>query len=363
MGRNGFAWLRDAALRAGQRDQRRWGQANHALTWTNPIVPQRADPHVFRHTDGYYYLAATVPRYDCIELRRSQTIGGLATAEPKVVWRRPAQGAMAGPIWAPEIHFIQGKWYVYYSAGEGGKPWDRIRMFVMENESANPLAGEWTVLGQIKTKWDSFSLDATTFEHQGERYYVWTQVEPGKQGSCIMIAKMESPTALAEEQVILSRPELPWEQRVHWVNEAPAALVRHGKVFIAYSASATDHNYCMGLLTADADANLWIRNRGPNHRSRSSRALMRPASTGRDTTPLPPRPTGRPTSSFITRATLRRFPAATRWRIPTGRRAPRCSGGSRTARRILGCPWPTDRIACQPQPHKTAKPSLPTHEI
>jgi GH43 family beta-xylosidase len=266
------------------------GQAESWLTWTNPIVPQRADPHVFRHTDGYYYLAATVPRYDCIELRRSQTIGGLATAAPKVVWRRPAQGAMAGPIWAPEIHFIQGKWYVYYSAGEGGKPWDRIRMFVMENESANPLEGEWTVKGQIKSKWDSFSLDATTFEHQGERYYVWTQVEPGKQGSCIMIAKMESPTALAEEQVILSRPDLPWEQRVHWVNEAPAALVRHGKVFIAYSASATDHNYCMGLLTADADANLldpksWTKSPEPVFASTDATSQYGPGHNSFTTTP------------------------------------------------------------------------------
>ena len=33
-------------------------------------------------------------------------------------------------------------------------------------------------------------------------------------------------------------------------------LVRHGRVFLTYSASATDENYCMGLLHADADADL-----------------------------------------------------------------------------------------------------------
>ena len=33
-------------------------------------------------------------------------------------------------------------------------------------------------------------------------------------------------------------------------------VIRHGRVFISYSASATDENYCMGLLHAREDANL-----------------------------------------------------------------------------------------------------------
>jgi GH43 family beta-xylosidase len=33
-------------------------------------------------------------------------------------------------------------------------------------------------------------------------------------------------------------------------------LKRHGKIFISYSASATDHNYCIGLLSVDETANL-----------------------------------------------------------------------------------------------------------
>ncbi|HEY8932809.1 MAG TPA: hypothetical protein VIM44_05815 [Rariglobus sp.] len=39
------------------------------LCWPTPIVPQRADPQVFLHTDGWHYLTATVPEYDRIELR------------------------------------------------------------------------------------------------------------------------------------------------------------------------------------------------------------------------------------------------------------------------------------------------------
>lgn len=226
------------------------------IAWTNPLIPQRADPHVFLHRDGYYYFTATVPEYDRIEVRRARTIGGLATAEPKVVWRRPASGPMSGNIWAPEIHFIDGAWYVYFSGGDAAKPWSSIRPCVISTRSADPLEGEWTTHGRIMTKWDTFSLDATTFEHDGVRYFVWTQVEPEVKGTNLMIARMTSPTSLASEEAILSRPEFAWEQQVYWVNEAPAVLVKNGRVFMTYSASATDHNYCMGLLTAETGADL-----------------------------------------------------------------------------------------------------------
>ncbi len=93
----------------------------------------------------------------------------------------------------------------------------------------DPLEGTWTVKGQVTTKWDSYSLDATTFENGGVRYFVWAQDEPGKVGTNIMIAKMVSPTSLTGEQVILSRPQYSWEtQGGVVVNEGPSALVKNG---------------------------------------------------------------------------------------------------------------------------------------
>jgi GH43 family beta-xylosidase len=41
----------------------------------------------------------------------------------------------------------------------------------------------------------------------------------------------------------------------YW-NEGAAVIQRHGRVFITYSASATDHRYAMGLLWADEKADL-----------------------------------------------------------------------------------------------------------
>ncbi|SRR5581483_9211949 len=222
----------------------------------NPIVKQRADPQVYLHTDGYYYFTATVPEYDRIEVRRARSIDELGRAEPHVIWRKHEHGPMGAHIWAPEIHFIDGKWFVYFTSAPAEHIWD-IRMWVLENDSADPFAGQWIERGQIQTKWESFTLDATTFEHRGTNYLVWAQHDPAlKNNTSIFIAKMKSPTEIDGGQVELSRPELAWETKGYAVNEGPAVLKKNGRIFITYSASATDANYCMGLLTAKDDADL-----------------------------------------------------------------------------------------------------------
>lgn len=241
----------------------------------NPIVEQRADPWIYKHTDGYYYFTASVPAYDCIELRRARTIQELGTAEPVVVWRKHEKGRMSGHIWAPEIHYIDGKWYIYFAAGGSDDyetDWE-IRMYVLESDAANPLEPTtWVEKGQLRTNWDSFSLDATTFEHRGVRYLVWAQAGQDKHGnSNLYIAEMSNPWTIRGEQVMITKPEYDWECIGHLVNEGPAVLKKNGKIFISYSASATDSNYCMGLLTAADDSDLL----GPNSWTKSLEPVFR----------------------------------------------------------------------------------------
>ncbi|WP_145948774.1 family 43 glycosylhydrolase [Paenibacillus sp. Y412MC10] len=229
-------------------------------TYNNPVVEQRADPWVYKHTDGYYYFTASVPEYDRIEIRRSKTLQGLVEAEPVVAWRKYETGPLSANIWAPEIHFIQGKWYIYFAAARTTETNDGLfdhRMYVLENDSANPLEGTWTEKGKIRTQWESFALDATTFEHNGVLYYVWAQKDPDIEGnSNLYISEMSNPWTLQGKQVMISTPEYPWEVIGFKVNEGAAVLKRNGRIFISYSASATDHNYCMGLLYADESADL-----------------------------------------------------------------------------------------------------------
>jgi GH43 family beta-xylosidase len=230
-------------------------------TFPNPFILERADPQITRHSDGRYYFTATVPAYDRIVLRGSDTLAGLREAEETTIWVRHPEGAMGSHIWAPELHWIDGAWYVYFAAGEAESAtadvW-RIRMYVLENPSANPLEGEWTEKGQIRTPIDSFSLDATTFAHGGKRYLCWAQHNPALPDSntSLFLAELANPWTITGEPVELTRPELPWETIRFAVNEGPYAVVRNGKVFITYSAAGTGAEYCVGLLSADADADL-----------------------------------------------------------------------------------------------------------
>jgi len=220
------------------------------------LVSQRADPFIHRTPAGRYYFIATAPEFDRIELRAADSLGDLKTAAAKTVWRKRSTGAMGANIWAPELHYFNNTWYIYFAAGDAEQPW-LIRMYVLANESADPLTGEWQELGRVKTARDSFALDATSFEHKGQRYLVWAQKDPEeKLNSALYIAKLISPTQVGEVEVEIARPQLDWEIQGYKVNEGAAVIVRNGKIFISYSASATDHRYAMGLLWADVDSDL-----------------------------------------------------------------------------------------------------------
>ena len=231
-----------------------------ATRYPNPLITQRADPFIYRHDDGHYYFIASVPEYDRLELRRAPSLEALATAEPYIVWRKPENGPMSALIWAPELHRVDGKWIIYFAAAPSKTIVDGLfqhRMYALECAEDDPLRGRWIERGRIYTQFDSFSLDATTFEHQGKRYYLWAQKDPAIRGnSNLYLCEMENAWRLKGTPVMLSKPELEWETRGFWVNEGPAVIVHGERIFISYSASATDENYCIGLLWADLNSNL-----------------------------------------------------------------------------------------------------------
>ncbi|WP_348920289.1 glycoside hydrolase family 43 protein [Enterococcus rotai] len=233
---------------------------NSQEIYKNPIVLERADPWVYKHSDGYYYFTGSVPGYKSIEVRRAKSLNDLENGERITVWQAPETGAMSCLIWAPEIHFVRGKWYIYFAASDNEEIRNENhhhRMFVIENDSEDPMNTNWIEKGQIKTQFESFSLDGTMFEHQERLYYVWAQQDPVIPGnSNLYISEMENPWTLKGKQILLSVPEYAWEKIGFSVNEGAAAIIRNGKVFITYSGSATDENYAMGLLWADENSDL-----------------------------------------------------------------------------------------------------------
>lgn len=263
-------------------------------TEKQPIVAQRADPFVYRHMDGYYYFTGSVPGYQEIEVRRARTLAGLENGERVTVWHAHERGPMSQLIWAPEIHYMDGAWYIYFAAADDANTRNaehHHRMFVLRNRNASPMNTDWEEMGQVQTPQDSFSLDATVFRHDQQWYYVWAQLTPAtRTSSDIYIARLANPWTLATAPIMLSMPEYDWERSVYAVNEGPAAIVHGDKVFITYSANATDEHYAMGLLWADADSDLlnaysWHKSKAPVFTSSATHSLYGPGHNSFTTSP------------------------------------------------------------------------------
>lgn len=225
----------------------------------NPIVLQRADPYVIRYK-GTYYFTGSYPAFDRIALRKASRLEDLQRAEEVVIWEKHETGPMSHLIWAPELHRIQNKWYIYFGAAPNdGQSDDTFnhRIFCLENEAEDPTTGTWVERGKVETGMDTFSLDATSFELNGSQYLVWGQQDldiPGH--SNLYIARMENPWTLATTPVMLAKPEYDWECIRFKVCEGPAVITHDDRIYITYSASGTGPEYAMGMLTADLDADL-----------------------------------------------------------------------------------------------------------
>ena len=125
--------------------------------YNEPFIEQRADPFVCKAADGTYYFTASYPAYDRILLRSSKTLNGLKDAKERQIWVKHEHGLMSCHIWAPELHFVYGKWYIYFAAGEAEDVW-KIRPYVLECDG-DPMTGEWSELGPMKgCDDDPFSL-------------------------------------------------------------------------------------------------------------------------------------------------------------------------------------------------------------
>ena len=242
--------------------------------YNKPWIIQRADPYVLRADDGKYYFTASVPEYDRIVLRRSDKLYELKEAEEKEIWHKHENGPQSIHIWAPELHYLFGKWYIYYSGGDKDDIW-AIRPYVLECTGDDPINDRWVEKGKMKCaendefSFRAFSLDATVFEVNGIWYYVWAEkVGVGRQISNLYIAKMKNGYTLDTVQVLLTTPDYDWERHNFWVNEGPAAIKRGNKIFLTYSASDTGIYYCMGMLEADLGSDLldpksWEKERYP----------------------------------------------------------------------------------------------------
>lgn len=225
--------------------------AQHGPTLTNPVLPSGPDPYVLTE-DGWFYFMGT--RGDRLTIRRTRDLGRLNKAKEVLVWWPPAEGPNSVSLWAPELHRIDGKWYIYYTAAERGHDDDAHRgVFVIENAGPDPLTGPWIDRGRVNTRLTG--LDGTVFEARGRRWFVYSAYDGSD--SVLAIAPLANPWTLAAPEVVIARPDQPWErQGGRQILEGPAFLPGpSGDLFLAYSASACwSDDYALGLLRLPSDA-------------------------------------------------------------------------------------------------------------
>ena len=233
-----------------------------ASTFTNPIYTGQDPAGVFK--DGYYYLCQSGPG-NRIEIWKSRTL--TERGERAVVWTAPRNSWNSRQVWAPEMHYLRGKWYIYYAASDGRN--ENHRMGVLEATTDDPQ-GAFVDRGLLYTgdhlvtkSQNRWAIDGHPFEHNGKLYFAWSGWEDHRDVQHLYIATMSDPVTVSSNRVRLcANDDHLWERvgesrRERGLHEGPAVLVRNGRVILVYSASGSwQHTYKLGLLYADAGADL-----------------------------------------------------------------------------------------------------------
>ena len=206
------------------------------------------DPFVVPYEDAFL-LIQTARNDRRIVIKRFTDLDRMHRYTTTVIWK-PLRGSQRGRnLWAPELHEINGRWYVYYAACDGQN--ENHRMYVLEAD--HPL-GPYHWLGKVcDPRHDTWAIDMTILQHDGRLYGVWSGWEG--ENDCfpqhLYIAPMSDPCTFSGERVRISSPDQEWEMRIAPLNEGPQVVrnERDGKLFISYSADASwSQEYKVGLL-------------------------------------------------------------------------------------------------------------------
>ncbi|WP_256710695.1 family 43 glycosylhydrolase [Paenibacillus sp. FSL H8-0548] len=235
----------------------------HGGTFKNTLAPiDTPDPSIAYH-DGYYYMTFTHNGTD-IMIMKSRTLD-FNGAERRVVWYPPVDTMYSANLWAPEIQYLQGKFYIYFAADDGAN--ENHRMYALEAETNDPM-GSYSFKGQVTDATNKWAIDGLALEHENQLYFVWS----GWEGDINVeqntyIAPMSNPYTISGPRVLLSKPDLEWEKAggPPYINEGQAILKKDDRIFIAYSgAGSWTPFYSIGLLTLAAgadplDASKWTK--------------------------------------------------------------------------------------------------------
>ena len=242
--------------------------------YSHLLVETGADPWVTCYNGQFLYCRSSDDRQ--IAVGKADHLADIAK-DVQVVWEATEDGHLSREVWAPELHRIAHKWYIYFTAGL----FDQHRMYVLESVTDDPQ-GEYTLKGKISDATDGWAIDGTVVGVEGTNYFVWSGWGPRGHGQQnLYIAEMSSPWEIIGPKVCIAAPEHAWEHSAivarptgsssdwvfnpsHDTNEGPTALWNGTQLFIIYSAGHTaTGNYCLGQLRHTGgdplDAASWVK--------------------------------------------------------------------------------------------------------
>lgn len=243
-----------------------WGPGLRGLktepfgTFTNPLY-RGADPWVVRHEGSYYSCA--VGSGNRLEVWKSSSL--TRRGERRVVWAPPLAGWNRAQVWAPELHRLGDRWYVYYAASDGYNA--NHRMGVLESAGDDPL-GPYFDRGMLYTgdhlrsgRRSRWAIDGTILPLHGRVYFIWSGWEDHRDVQHLYIAAMSDPCTIASDRVQICPNNCHAWERVgerhgeRGLHEAPQVLVRNGRVMLVYSCSGSwQPTYKLGMLYMDETA-------------------------------------------------------------------------------------------------------------
>ena len=221
------------------------GEGGFMHVFTNPIAPRGNDPWLIFH-EGYYYYCLSDLGGICVA--KIKNIYDLDKAEKIRIWAPPANTVYSKELWAPELHYLNGEWFIYFAADDGKN--ENHRMYVLKGASQNPL-DEFEFMGQIKDSSNKWAIDGTVMQYNNKLYFIWSGWMGNVDGSQLLyLAEMSDPCKISSDRIKISVPEKSWEKKGMPLNEGPVALEHNGVMHIVYSASGSwTDDYCLGLLT------------------------------------------------------------------------------------------------------------------
>ena len=238
--------------------------------FNEPSKPDGADPSVVLAGGKYYYCYAGSG--NTVKIALLSSLENMTSFSATTVFTAPSTGMYSKEIWAPELVWVSGRWYVYFAADDGSNA--NHRMYVMEGGTNpdNPLDGSYTFKGKIYDQSnDRWAIDGTVFTYNGNNYFVWSGWDESNNGNQqnLYIAQMSNPWTLSSSRVCISKPTDSWEKSGgSAINEGPEVLVNGSKVFIVYSAAGSwTDSYCLGMLTCTdgnfLNASSWTKSANP----------------------------------------------------------------------------------------------------